>query len=154
LLISAWVNSLWIILATIAKAWFIFLSLYGIFIYRIVFLSSKFNIQKFSSVLNRQLILKIFFLLGFLNLAGLPPFSGFFMKLYILKCSIIRISLLTVLILLYASLTVLFSYLIISFYIIRVSTVKNTVNSRGMRLARFICFFSFFSFPLLSVFSL
>jgi formate hydrogenlyase subunit 3/multisubunit Na+/H+ antiporter MnhD subunit len=97
--------------------------------------------------------LKIFFLLGFLNLAGLPPFSGFFMKLFILKCSMIRISLLTILMLLYASLIVLFSYLIISFYIIRVSAVKNTVSSRRIRLARLICFFSFFSFPLLRVFS-
>jgi formate hydrogenlyase subunit 3/multisubunit Na+/H+ antiporter MnhD subunit len=52
----------------------------------------------------------------FLNLAGLPPFRGFFIKLYLLKYMLLFNSVRLILILFFLSLTVLYTYISVFYY--------------------------------------
>ena len=120
ILISAWRNSIWIILSTInSKVWIIFLIFYGMILSFILFLLLSSNCQKFSSLLSIRLPYKVLCIVRFLNLAGLPPFSGFFIKLLLLKNFLGWAPLILIILILNISLMVLFSYLILTYYRLR-----------------------------------
>lgn len=150
LILSAWANSFWLILLSTKKIWLLFLIFYGLFLSPIIFLSSKHNINKFASLTFESFTVKSLFFLRFLNLAGLPPFSGFFLKLYILKILSTQFSSLIFIILLYLSLIILFAYLITSFYVIASPFIRTHKKHflRGQLTDFFFVFFSLISFPL------
>jgi multicomponent Na+:H+ antiporter subunit D len=75
--------------------------------------------QKLSSLLAAAPLLKAAIALNFLNLAGLPPLSGFFAKLLLLKGALRFGPVLDVLLLLLQSLVVLYAYLVITYYLYR-----------------------------------
>ena len=120
IIISAWRNSIWIVMATVnSKIWIVFLFFYGIFLSLILSLLFTLNAQKFSSLLGISTPDKIVCMLIFINLAGLPPFSGFFLKLLLLKNFLAWSPILIVIALLNISLIVLFAYLALTYYVAR-----------------------------------
>lgn len=119
LILSAWGNTLWLILAAInSSSWVTFLLIYGGLLLILTLALEGSNSQKFSSFLKLSYSYKIIILLNFLSLAGLPPFRGFFIKIFLLIPFINFVPTLLILGLLLTSLAVLFAYLIISYYIL------------------------------------
>lgn len=119
LILSAWGNTLWLILAAInSSSWATFLLIYGGLLLILTLALEGSNSQKFSSFLKLSYSYKIIILLNFLSLAGLPPFRGFFIKIFLLTPLINFAPTLLILGLLLTSLAVLFAYLIISYYIL------------------------------------
>lgn len=119
LLISAWGNSIWLVLSAITSmSWITYLFFYGCFLWLILSLFHENNIQHFSSFLNISFLVKISVCLNLLNLAGLPPFSGFFLKFLLLK-RFRHLPYILIIILLFFSLANLFIYLSVSYYILR-----------------------------------
>lgn len=118
LLISAWGNSLWLTICVCGgKVWAVFLALYGVFLLAVMLLIELTRSQKLSSLLVTTVAVKALFSLNFLNLAGLPPFSGFFIKLVLLKLFLGFSPPLLILLLLFISLVVLWAYLAVTFYL-------------------------------------
>ena len=144
LLLSAWRNSIWVIVSSLnSKVWALFLFFYGVFLGSILILFTLLNVQKISSFLSLSLLLKFICLLNLLNLAGLPPISGFFVKLLLLKRFITRISILVIILLLNLALIILFSYITRSFYLLRSTFTLNnkkftspTFFNIGLRMVR------------------
>jgi len=117
LVLSAWGNSVWLIAGRrISDAWFIFLSVYGGLLFTALWGFKACNTQKISSFLKLPAALKIFSAINLLNLAGLPPFSGFFVKLFLIKRILMAAPLSLIFILLNSSLVVLFAYTLTTFY--------------------------------------
>jgi NADH:ubiquinone oxidoreductase subunit 2 (subunit N) len=77
------------------------------------------NVQKLASFLSLRYFSKTVRLINFLRLAGLPPLSGFFIKLFLLKVLIFSAPSFLILLLLISSLIVLYAYIIISYYVLR-----------------------------------
>lgn len=156
LLLSAWGNSIWLIVSTTgSKLWFPFLFWYGVFLGSTLFLVQLIGAQKFSSMVAASPVLKLFCLLNFLNLAGLPPFSGFFIKLVLLKRFFFYAPISLIIRLLNLSLVVLFAYLSITYYTLSSNfpgrLVKNYYSSFSTSL--FSCAPLVF-FPLVNILSL
>ena len=78
-----------------------------------------FRISKPATLASLPSFVKLAFAFYFLNLAGLPPLSGFFIKLYALKLLIISYSAGLIIILLILSLFVLYAYVSVFYYFIR-----------------------------------
>lgn len=120
LILSAWGNSLWMIFVSVYSSyWVIFLCFYGVFLSSTIVLLERFSINKLSSFVGLGLLIKAACVINFFNLAGLPPFTGFFAKLILLKLIVSVAPFSWVLLLLAAALGVLFAYLIIVYYVIR-----------------------------------
>lgn len=120
LILSAWGNTLWLcIAAVISSSWIIFLFLYGIFLLTVILNLEWLNVQKLASFLSLRYFSKTVRLINFLRLAGLPPLSGFFIKLFLLKVLIFSAPSFLILLLLISSLIVLYAYIIISYYVLR-----------------------------------
>jgi NADH-quinone oxidoreductase subunit N len=96
-----------------------FLLLYGTLLYAATSLLEVFNVQKISSLAKLGYTPKIFCLVNFFNLAGLPPLAGFFVKLFLLKVVVGVASMGVVFFLLASSVLVLFAYVVVVYYSIR-----------------------------------
>jgi len=148
LLISAWVNTSWLIFSLIGgNPWLLFLFIYGWILLIIIKFLSFFLINKTSSIMFLSSVYKIIGTTLFLNLAGLPPFSGFFIKLFILKSVISENSIPAALILLFLSLTVLYSYISIFYYFVGSNVVNKIVIAKSLPIRislNFICIVLFF----------
>lgn len=134
LLISAWVNTAWLIVSLGRfNAWFLFLLIYGWLLKVALTLAQEYNSIKLSSLMLMPIVIKLIWSFNFLNLAGLPPFTGFFIKLYILKYAVINYSFRVILVLLFISLVVLYAYSSIFYYFIRsnISSAKANLNFIG-----------------------
>jgi NADH-ubiquinone oxidoreductase chain 2 len=117
LIISAWVNTSWLVLATPGSGvWFNFLCLYGWILFVTLKALSFFSVSKISSIMYLSFIDKLICVSLFFNLAGLPPFRGFFIKLYLLKYMLLFNSVRLILILFFLSLTVLYTYISVFYY--------------------------------------
>lgn len=119
LIISAWTNTRWLALTTQrAKAWAVYLTLYGLFLGSLLGVLGSARLNKLPSVVSASTPVKFSCSLSFLNLGGLPPFSGFFVKLLLLKYIRQSRALPLVLVLLALSLISLYAYLASSFYVL------------------------------------
>lgn len=131
LLVSAWVNTTWIIFAAWGKAWFLFLLLYGVFLFSTLEVLKLRGVQKFARLIGAPIFIKLACLLNFLNLAGLPPFRGFLAKLFVVKRLVGVVSYGHVMFLVYLSLMALFTYLIVAYYRIGVPLTAKKGPYRG-----------------------
>nr|YP_009744752.1 NADH dehydrogenase subunit 2 [Phyllodiaptomus tunguidus]QIG86762.1 NADH dehydrogenase subunit 2 [Phyllodiaptomus tunguidus]UDF84402.1 NADH dehydrogenase subunit 2 [Phyllodiaptomus tunguidus]UDF84415.1 NADH dehydrogenase subunit 2 [Phyllodiaptomus tunguidus] len=117
LILSTFGNSCWMAASTLlSKLWLWFLFFYSLFLASALKSLLSFNIQKLSSLLSESQFVKILCFLNFLNLAGLPPFSGFLLKLTLLKTFLLYAPLTLMLLLISLSLIVLYVYLSITFF--------------------------------------
>lgn len=117
LVISAWRNSCWLLIVTqMSKLWVFFLVFYSLFTGTIIGLFSFYEINKLSSFYGAEVAVKLVSLMNFLNLAGLPPFAGFFLKVALLKFFITALSLFSLILLISLSLVALIAYFRIAFY--------------------------------------
>lgn len=96
-----------------------FLLIYGWFLFIALKILIVFNINKLTALMPLNIRIKLTCSLNFLNLAGLPPLSGFFVKLYVLKLLVTDNSIFLGLILLFLSLVVLYAYTSVFYYYIR-----------------------------------
>nr|AYV63056.1 NADH dehydrogenase subunit 2 [Lovenula raynerae] len=117
LIMSAFGNSAWMLSSCFSsKAWMTFLVIYATMLAALLVCAINFSINSLTSLSNLSPLMKLLFASMFLNLASLPPFSGFLAKLILLKSLIATTPLYLILMLVMTSLLVLFSYLSISFY--------------------------------------
>lgn len=70
--------------------WLEFFFVYSFFIVTLGVHLFSVNVTEFSDMLEKPAILRIIICAQFLNLGGLPPFSGFFLKLFVIKLMIIE----------------------------------------------------------------
>jgi NADH:ubiquinone oxidoreductase subunit 2 (subunit N) len=95
---------------------FIFLIAYGAFLFIVLGAFKFLNVSKISILLRYGINIKIMCAAGLLNLAGLPPFSGFFAKLFLIKTIINFTPLFLIFMLLNTSLLILLAYTFLSFF--------------------------------------
>jgi formate hydrogenlyase subunit 3/multisubunit Na+/H+ antiporter MnhD subunit len=105
------------------------LLLYGVLLLVVVINLDYSNAQTYASLLSLNFFHKAASLLNFLRLAGLPPLSGFFIKLFLLKIMISSVPSFLVMVLLASSLSVLFAYIVSSYYVISAPFSGNKVFS-------------------------
>lgn len=112
-----------------------------------------FRINKIFSFNFLNLIDKIIFNFNFLNLGGLPPFMGFLIKIFALKILIHQTFLLELLILVFLSLSILISYLMVRYYSFSLRKRKNffLLNSQPRKIF-LISSLTIFSFPIVLLF--
>ena len=133
LLISAWVNTCWVmVIVNRGGAWLIFLLVYGWLLLIALKLLVWGGINKLSSLAQTSLRLKLATAFNFFNLAGLPPFSGFFVKVFVLKSLIVITSLFTIILLLLLSLVVLCAYLLIFYNFISSSLPSKVLSVQAL----------------------
>nr|ARH53922.1 NADH dehydrogenase subunit 2 [Lymexylon navale] len=112
--------------------WLIYFLIYSLINFNIILifnLTNSFNLNQLINSLNWNKLMKMFFLLNFLSLGGLPPFIGFFPKWLLVNWLIINkfqflsfILIVFTLIMLFIYLQVIFSTLILNF---EESKIKN-----------------------------
>ena len=150
LIISAWGNTIWILISvSFTSIWLVFLLIYGIILISAIFLLDYFNLHKLASLSDTIYLVKIPCILNFLNLAGLPPLTGFFAKLVLLKMLVSFVSIFWVLLLLATALSVLFAYIVLTYY--AASSPFSRARSLNIRLPPLIYFFlalNWLAFPL------
>lgn len=154
LVLSAWGNSLWIIVSrSVSDRWFIFLTAYGAFLFIVLWAFKFLNAPKISILLRYGINIKIMCAVRLLNLAGLPPFSGFFAKLFLIKTIINFTPLFLIFMLLNTSLLVLLSYTFLSFYFLASQSPR--INSFPFPVQKFFYssgLFIFLAFPIFNLF--
>nr|UDF84428.1 NADH dehydrogenase subunit 2 [Phyllodiaptomus tunguidus]UDF84441.1 NADH dehydrogenase subunit 2 [Phyllodiaptomus tunguidus] len=155
LILSTFGNSCWMAASTLlSKLWLWFLFFYSLFLASALKSLHSFNIQKLSSLLSESQFVKVLCFLNFLNLGGLPPFSGFLLKLTLLKTFLLGTSLILMLSLIGLSLIVLFSYLSITFFgLASFSASTNQTTRPSSILMGILTMFSSLSAPLLMLMS-
>lgn len=135
--------------------WGLYLTFYGLFLFSTVSILETTGGHTLSSLIILSPALKLLCFLNFLNLAGLPPFSGFLVKLVLLKVFLNFVPASVVLLLLYLSLCVLFSYLVLTFYSIGASGQFRLGGQPEVRFYQ-LCFslLCLCSLPVLGIFSI
>nr|YP_010954745.1 NADH dehydrogenase subunit 2 [Dorcus tityus]WMW30130.1 NADH dehydrogenase subunit 2 [Dorcus tityus] len=119
----------WMIAATLffEIIWMIYFVIYSIITLNIIIMFKKLNLffmKQLMLSMNYQPMLKIFFILNFLSLGGLPPFLGFFPKWLTIQVMINENFISLALIMIVATLATLYFYMQMTF-----STLTLSMNS-------------------------
>lgn len=94
----------------------------------IINLTNTFTLKQLFTIINNKPILKIFFILNFISLGGLPPFLGFFPKWITIQTIVINRSLILPLIIIVITLMTLFFYIRITFSTILLSSQNTKIQ--------------------------
>ena len=100
------------------KVFFRFFTIYVILLLRVVTLCTKHSVSSFRRLISLRLMDKVGMVFVFISLGGLPPLLGFLGKLLILKSSLMYFNFIIMLVLVYRSLLVLYTYISRLFFII------------------------------------
>nr|YP_010954771.1 NADH dehydrogenase subunit 2 [Hemisodorcus arrowi]WMW30156.1 NADH dehydrogenase subunit 2 [Hemisodorcus arrowi] len=119
----------WMIGATLffEMIWMIYFAIYTVITVNIVIMFKKLNIffmKQLMILMNHEPLLKIFFILNFLSLGGLPPFLGFFPKWLTIQTMINENFFSLAIIMILTTLATLYFYMRITF-----STIVLSMNS-------------------------
>nr|YP_010954667.1 NADH dehydrogenase subunit 2 [Dorcus curvidens]WMW30052.1 NADH dehydrogenase subunit 2 [Dorcus curvidens] len=119
----------WMIAATLyfEVVWMIYFLIYSVITLNIVIMLKKLNIffmKQFTLMMNQEPTLKMFFILNFLSLGGLPPFLGFFPKWLTIQVMINESFYFLAIVMIVATLATLYFYMRITF-----STLVLSMNS-------------------------
>lgn len=127
LFFSSRTNSLWILsVINIKEIWFKFILIYGFMNIILFFILNKLNLYKLS-IFNKFIFIDVIILIIiFFNLAGFPPFLGFFIKLMIIKL-ILFLNFFIIIILIFLSLIIIYMYILIIYYYISFIEYKNFI---------------------------
>lgn len=156
-------NLSWIIIAFKIREnlWLFYLLIYTFLIRIICFLFNILNIYYINQLYNSNIYysIKIFILINFLSLGGLPPFIGFFPKWIIINFILTNNFLIISFILILISLIILFFYIRIIyssfiFNYIKLKWIKILVKNNYISIINLISFFSLFSIILRTFFFL
>nr|YP_010954875.1 NADH dehydrogenase subunit 2 [Dorcus hirticornis]WMW30260.1 NADH dehydrogenase subunit 2 [Dorcus hirticornis] len=117
----------WMIAATLffETIWTIYFTIYSVITLNILIMFKKLNIffmNQLTLSMNREPMLKIFFILNFLSLGGLPPFLGFFPKWLTIQIMINEKFFSLAVIMILATLATLYFYMRVTFGTLVLST--------------------------------
>lgn len=152
LTISSVNNTRWMLIMLKRKRvlWGLYILNYIIILIPVIFIRYLWNISTLgqSLRLNKRMVLRILFVIGFISLGGLPPFLGFLNKLLAIKVLlIIQISFLLVG-LIFSSLVLLYYYLNIRYLHWTLGDYDHIrVRREGLGVYYFICFGLLFILP-------
>nr|AXS64776.1 NADH dehydrogenase subunit 2 [Jamesia sp. KM-2017] len=140
----------WMLASTLSNQmiWMIYFVIYSIITLNIILILNKascYLISQLNNSLNKQKMIKFFFILNFLSLGGLPPFLGFFPKWLVINNLIISKFIFLSILLIIFTLITLFFYLRISFSILMINSNENILFKT------ISCSFSIFSLNFISL---
>lgn len=110
----------WLITANLINdtLWIFYLTLYFVINYSIIRIFKMFNVTQINQLFlfkNEFSLLKLCFIINFLSLGGLPPFTGFFPKWIVIEALIITKNILLILIIIITTLITLYFYTRLTF---------------------------------------
>lgn len=116
----------WIIATLIffKTLWLIYFLIYRIISLNLILIFNNFNIFYFKQIFNylKSPLLKLFFILNFFSLGGLPPFLGFFPKWLTIQYIIINNLIITSFLIILITLITLFFYIRLTFSALTLKT--------------------------------
>nr|UAV86088.1 NADH dehydrogenase subunit 2 [Philus pallescens] len=115
--------------------WLIYFLTYSIITFNIIiifYLTNSFYLKQLLNTINSNKIFKIFFILNFLSLGGLPPFLGFLPKWLTINFLVFNNYFILSLILIISTLLTLFFYLRLSFSSLIISSEENFLTEIKM----------------------
>nr|ANJ70342.1 NADH dehydrogenase subunit 2 [Berosus affinis] len=110
--------------------WMYYFSVYTIITMNIILIISQINVYSLNQLymsMSENHMLKMFFILNFMSLGGLPPFLGFFPKWITIQTMSINSTLLIALVMIIMTLMTLFFYMRITFSTILLSSQMNKI---------------------------
>ena len=132
-----------------------FIFIYIILLLGIVFSTNTRNNTSLFQIEGLDNFSKLIFIFIFLSLGSLPPLLGFLIKLLVLKSMIFITGIPVIIVLVFTSLIILYTYISRFFYYIRIApSVKLTVKTGQLKSTKLIFLASVFSFNLLMSFSI
>lgn len=132
LLLSSISGAFWpIIIIQETNIWIEFFLIYSMFLVTLCLFIEKFRLKRFRSLLKKSTLCRLMFCSQLLNLGGLPPLSGFFLKLFIIKIIMLE-NLRAIILLLGLSFLTLYIYIQISIPLLIAPPAKrNNINKTG-----------------------
>nr|AYW52246.1 NADH dehydrogenase subunit 2 [Cleridae sp. 1 ACP-2013] len=139
--------------------WIFYFIIYTIISINIIYIFSKFKmffINQLISMLNYNSVMKLFFMMNFFSLGGIPPFIGFLPKWFVINQMILNnqimltfIMIIFTLLTFYFYMRIMFSSLIINFDSpMSMSTKKTKIKNLYMIMFNFFSLSSLILFPL------
>nr|AYR05270.1 NADH dehydrogenase subunit 2 [Coleoptera sp. ACP-2013] len=113
--------------------WLTYFVIYSVISINLIVIFEKMNTYKINSLtstLNKNKLIKFFFILNFLSLGGLPPFLGFMPKWLTINNLIISNFIIVSLILIISTLITLFMYLRLTFSTLTINQSESLINTK------------------------